>query len=129
MKNAFFEDLDSLNVEKPEIIARATENIEDMVELIERLAASSPDGQPLAYRTEDGSWYFRIAGFPEYGKLSKKDFEGIEDEARVDVDDYDKDSARDFALWKAAKPREHLAGRRASAPVAPAGTSSARRWR
>ena len=71
-ENAFFEDLDSLNVEHPEIIARATENIEEMVALIERLAA-----QNLAYRTEDGSWYFRIAGFPEYGKLSKKDFEGI----------------------------------------------------
>jgi cysteinyl-tRNA synthetase len=101
-ENAFFEDLDSLNVEKPEIIARATENIEEMVALIESLAE-----QDLAYRAEDGSWYFRIAGFPEYGKLSKKDFEGISDGARVDVDEYDKDSARDFALWKAAKPREH----------------------
>ncbi len=101
-EDAFFEDLDSLNVEHPEIIARATENIEEMVALIERLAA-----QDLAYQTEDGSWYFRIAGFPEYGKLSKKDFEGITDGARVDVDEYDKDSARDFALWKAAKPREH----------------------
>jgi len=101
-EDAFFEDLDSLNVEHPEVIARATENIEDMVTLIESLAA-----QDLAYQTEDGSWYFRIAGFPEYGKLSKKDFEGITDGARVDVDEYDKDSARDFALWKAAKPREH----------------------
>jgi cysteinyl-tRNA synthetase len=101
-EDAFFEDLDSLNVEHPEIIARATESIEEMVALIERLAA-----QDLAYQTEDGSWYFRIAGFPEYGKLSKKDFDGITDGARVDVDEYDKDSARDFALWKAAKPREH----------------------
>ena len=101
-EQAFFEDLDSLNVEKPEIIARATENIPEMVALIERLAQ-----QDLAYRTEDGSWYFRIAGFPEYGKLSKKDFDGITDGARVDVDEYDKDSARDFALWKAAKPGEY----------------------
>ena len=101
-EQAFFEDLDSLNVEKPEIIARATENIPDMVALVERLAE-----QDLAYQTEDGSWYFRIAGFPEYGKLSKKDFEGISDGARVDLDEYDKDSARDFALWKAAKPREY----------------------
>jgi len=106
-ENAFFEDLDSLNVERPEIIARATENIEEMVALIERLAAPVPDSPPLAYQTEDGSWYFRIAGFPEYGKLSKKDFAGISDGARVDVDEYDKDSARDFALWKAAKPREY----------------------
>jgi len=60
----------------------------------------------LAYRTDDGSYYFRIAGFPQYGKLSKKDFGGMLDGARVDVDEYDKDSARDFALWKAPKPGE-----------------------
>jgi cysteinyl-tRNA synthetase len=72
-----------------------------MVALIERLAEKD-----IAYQTEDGSWYFRIARFPEYGKLSKKDFEGIEDGARVDVDEYEKDAARDFALWKACKPGE-----------------------
>ena len=60
----------------------------------------------FAYRTDDGSYYFRIAKFPAYGKLSKKDFAGMEDGARVDVDEYDKDSARDFALWKAPKPGE-----------------------
>src|SRR5437899_5245273 len=60
----------------------------------------------LAYRADDGSYYFRIAKFPQYGKLSKKDFAGMEDGARVDVDEYDKDSARDFALWKAPKPGE-----------------------
>lgn len=100
-EKAFFEDLDALNCEKPEIIARATENIPEMVALIECLAQKD-----FAYRAEDGSWYFRIARFPEYGKLSKKDFAGITDGARVDVDEYDKDSARDFALWKAAKPGE-----------------------
>jgi cysteinyl-tRNA synthetase len=100
-EKAFFEDLDALEIEHPEAIARATENIDDMVRLIERLAA-----EDIAYRAEDGSWYFRIARFPEYGKLSKKDFEGIEDGARVDVDEYDKDAARDFALWKATKPGE-----------------------
>jgi len=99
---AFFQDLDALGCERPEIIARATENIEQMVNLIERLAAKD-----LAYQAPDGSWYFRIAGFPEYGKLSKKDFTAISDGARVDLDEYDKDSARDFALWKAAKPGEH----------------------
>jgi cysteinyl-tRNA synthetase len=101
-EKAFFEDLDALAVEKPEIVARATEHIPSMVTLIERLAE-----QDCAYRTEEGSWYFRIAKFPEYGKLSKKDFSGIEDGARVDVDEYDKDSARDFALWKAPKPGEY----------------------
>ena len=98
---AFFEDLAALRVEKPEIIARATEHIPKMVELVQRLAASG-----AAYRAEDGSWYFRLAAFPEYGKLSKKDLSGMEDGARVDVDEYEKDSARDFALWKAAKPGE-----------------------
>jgi cysteinyl-tRNA synthetase len=100
-ERAFFQDLDALGCERPEIIARATENIEQMVDLIERLAAKN-----LAYQAPDGSWYFRIAGFPEYGKLSKKDFTAISDGARVDLDEYDKDSARDFALWKAAKPGE-----------------------
>jgi cysteinyl-tRNA synthetase len=60
----------------------------------------------MAYRTDDGSYYFRIASFPQYGKLSKKDFGGMLDGARVDLDEYDKDSARDFALWKAPKPGE-----------------------
>jgi cysteinyl-tRNA synthetase len=59
----------------------------------------------FAYRTDDGSYYFRIAKFPEYGKLSKKICRH-EDGARVDVDEYEKDSARDFALWKAPKPGE-----------------------
>jgi cysteinyl-tRNA synthetase len=98
---AFFEDLDALRVERPEVIARATEHLPRMVALIQRL-----ENKGAAYRTEDGSWYFRLAAFPEYGKLSKKDLSGMEDGARVDVDEYEKDSARDFALWKAAKPGE-----------------------
>jgi cysteinyl-tRNA synthetase len=101
-ERAFFQDLEALSCERPEVVARATENIPEMVDLIERLAAKN-----LAYQAPDGSWYFRIAGFPEYGKLAKKDFSGISDGARVDLDEYDKDSARDFALWKAAKPGEH----------------------
>jgi len=100
-ERAFFEDMDALNIERPEDIARATENIPGMVSLIERLAA-----QDIAYKADDGSWYFRIARFPGYGKLSKKDLLGIEDGARVDLDEYDKDAARDFALWKATKPGE-----------------------
>lgn len=99
--NAFFEDLDALRVQRPEVIARATENIDRMVELIQKLEEAG-----AAYKTDDGSWYFRIRSFPEYGKLSKKDLSGMEDGARVDVDEYEKDSARDFALWKAAKPGE-----------------------
>ena len=98
---AFFQDLDALRVQHPEQIARATEHIPQMVELIERLAQVG-----AAYKTDDGSWYFRLKAFPEYGKLSKKDLDGIADGARVDLDEYEKDSARDFALWKAAKPGE-----------------------
>jgi cysteinyl-tRNA synthetase len=100
-EQAFFEDMDALRVERPEVMARATEHIPRMVELIQKLAATG-----AAYQTEDGSWYFRLAAFPEYGKLSKKDLSGMEDGARVDLDEYEKDSARDFALWKAAKPGE-----------------------
>ena len=98
---AFFEDLEALRIERPEQIARATEHIPQMVALVEKLAAAG-----AAYKTEDGSWYFRLAAFPAYGKLSKKDLSGMEDGARVDLDEYEKDSARDFALWKAAKPGE-----------------------
>jgi len=100
-EQAFFEDMNALAVERPEQISHATECIPEMVALIQRLAA-----QDIAYQAEDGSWYFRIARFPAYGKLSKKDLEGIVDGARIDSDEYEKDSARDFALWKAAKPDE-----------------------
>ena len=98
---AFLEDLNALAIEQPEFLARATEHIPQMVDLIEKLVERG-----CAYRGENGSYYFRIASFPGYGKLSKKDLAGMEDGARVDVDEYDKDSARDFALWKAAKPGE-----------------------
>jgi cysteinyl-tRNA synthetase len=97
-EKAFFEDMAALGIEQPEHLPRATGHIPEMVALIEQLAAKD-----IAYRAEDGSWYFRIARDPDYGKLSKKDFEGIEDGARVDVDEYEKDAARDFALWKAVK--------------------------
>ena len=82
--DAFFEDLDTLRIQRPEQIARATEHIPQMVALVEKLAAEG-----AAYKTEDGSWYFRLAAFPEYGKLSKKDLSGMEDGARVDVDEYE----------------------------------------
>jgi cysteinyl-tRNA synthetase len=98
---AFLEDLDSLGVQRPELIVRATEHIPLMVALVQKLAEEG-----AAYQTEDGSWYFRLAAFKDYGKLSKKDLSGMEDGARVDVDEYEKDSARDFALWKAVKPGE-----------------------
>ncbi len=97
---AFLEDSATLGIEQP-ILVRATEHIPEMAAFISELVK-----RDFAYRADDGSYYFRIATFPEYGKLSKKDFAGMNDGARVDVDEYEKDSARDFALWKAPKPGE-----------------------
>jgi cysteinyl-tRNA synthetase len=99
-EKAFLEDVATLNIEQP-VLVRATEHIPEMAQFVVDL-----EKKGFAYRTEDGSYYFRIAKFPGYGKLSKKDFAGMEDGARVDVDEYEKDSARDFALWKAPKPGE-----------------------
>jgi cysteinyl-tRNA synthetase len=99
-EKAFLEDAATLGIQQPQLV-RATEHIPAMADFIAKL-----EQKGLAYRTEDGSYYFRIAKFPAYGKLSKKDFAGMEDGARVDVDEYEKDNARDFALWKAPKPGE-----------------------
>src|SRR6195256_3949201 len=99
-EQAFLEDSAALNIERP-VLVRATEHIPEMAKFIGKLVETG-----FAYRAEDGSYYFRIAKFPQYGKLSKKDFAGMEDGARVDLDEYEKDSARDFALWKAPKPGE-----------------------
>jgi cysteinyl-tRNA synthetase len=99
-EKAFREDAAMIGIEEP-VLVHATEFIPQMAEFVAKLAEKD-----IAYRTEDGSYYFRIAKFPQYGKLSKKDFGGMLDGARVDIDEYDKDSARDFALWKAPKPDE-----------------------
>ncbi|PSH05708.1 MAG: cysteine--tRNA ligase [Acidobacteria bacterium] len=100
---AFLEDMKSLGIEQPEQLSRATEHIPEMADFIRKLAEKG-----AAYQAEDGSWYFRIDKFPEYGKLSKKDFAGmnIGGGGRMDADEYDKDDARDFALWKAPKDGE-----------------------
>ena len=97
---AFLEDCATLRLERPERLAPATAHINDMVAAIERLAAGSHT------YTSDGSVYFRISTFPEYGKLSHNDFSGNIAGARVDVDEYEKADARDFALWKAPKEGE-----------------------
>jgi cysteinyl-tRNA synthetase len=102
-REAFLEDADALSIQHPELIVNATDHIQEMAHFIAVLVDKG-----YAYRTDDGSYYFRIAKFPEYGKLSKKDFAGMTDGARVDVDEYDKDNARDFALWKAPKPGEAM---------------------
>lgn len=93
---AFWEDFDALGCERPEITPRATEHIAEMIEIIERLLANDH-----AYESE-GSIYYRISAFPEYGKLSKINFAGNRTGGggRVDTDKYDKENAQDFALWK-----------------------------
>jgi cysteinyl-tRNA synthetase len=99
---AFFEDCKTLSIEAPEHWIRATDHIDDMVKLIQRLQQKT-----FTYPSE-GSIYYRIAKFPNYGKLSKIDLTGIQAGARVDNDRYEKESARDFALWKAPKQGEHF---------------------
>jgi cysteinyl-tRNA synthetase len=98
----FFDDCKTLGIEAPEHWIRATDHIDDMVKLIQRLQQKA-----FTYPGE-GSIYYRIAKFPDYGKLSKIDLTGIQAGARVDNDRYEKESARDFALWKAPKPGEHF---------------------
>src|SRR5579871_6667890 len=97
---AFLEDCRTLRLERAEHLVPATEHIDDMVGAIEQLAA----GQHTY--TSEGSVYFRISSFPGYGKLSHNDFSGNLAGARVDVDEYEKADARDFALWKAPKEGE-----------------------
>ena len=94
---AFLEDFDALGAERPEVTPQATRHINEMVDIIKRLEAVGH-----AYRS-DGSYYYRISSFPQYGKLSKINFAGniVGGSERVDTDRYDKEDARDFALWKA----------------------------
>ncbi len=99
---AFFADCKTLSIEAPEHWIRATDHIQDMVALIQKLQEKT-----YTYESE-GSIYYRIAKFKDYGKLSKIDLSGIQAGARVDNDRYEKESARDFALWKAPKPGEQV---------------------
>lgn len=93
---AFWEDMDALGNNRPDIAPRATEHIAEMIEIIQTLLDNGK-----AYES-DGSIYFRISAFPEYGKLSKIKFEGniVGGSERIDTDKYEKEDARDFALWK-----------------------------
>ena len=97
---AFQVDRQLLSLEDPEIVVRATDSIDDMVKLIQTLIEKD-----YAYASE-GSIYFRVGAFKNYGQLTKIDLSGIRDGARIDSDKYDKNNARDFALWKAPKEGE-----------------------
>ena len=92
---SFEEDLATVRMERPEHVPRATEHIPEMADLISRLIARGHT------YTAESSVYFRIASFPEYGRLSRLDTSGVKSGTRVDADKYDKENARDFVLWKA----------------------------
>ena len=94
--NAFFEDLKRLNIEKAEFYPAATDHVPEMIELVKILIDKN-----YAYKSEDGSIYFSISKFPDYGKLAKIDMQNQRSGARVNFDEYEKDSVADFALWKA----------------------------
>ncbi len=95
------EDAATLGMTRPDVMPKATEHIPQMVELIEALLDKGN-----AYRTDDGSIFFRIASWPDYGRLARLDPAGTRVGERVEADDYGKDDIRDFALWKGPKPGE-----------------------
>ena len=101
----FHADREYLRIEDAEVYPKATETIPEMIALVETLMKRG-----VAYLAEDGSVYFAIDRFPNYGRLSRLDTREIKAGARVAQDDYSKENAQDFALWKAAKPEDEAAG-------------------
>ena len=101
----FHRDREYLRIQAAEQYPRATDFIPQMIALVERLVARG-----IAYQADDGSVYFAIARFPGYGRLSRLDTREIKAGARVIQDDYSKENAQDFALWKAAKPEDEATG-------------------
>jgi cysteinyl-tRNA synthetase len=94
--DAFFADLATLRVERAEHYPAATDHVPEMIALIQTLLDKG-----VAYQSDDRSIYFSIAKFPGYGKLAHLDMSGLRSGARVAQDEYEKESAADFALWKA----------------------------
>ena len=101
----FHADREYLRIQRAEHYPRATAFIPEMIELVKRLEANG-----VAYKADDGSVYFAIDKFPTYGRLSRLDTREIRSGARVAQDDYAKENAQDFALWKAAKPEDEACG-------------------
>jgi len=100
-QEAFFDDLNILNIQKADIFPKATAHISDMVNLIKKLLDKG-----IAYKTSDGSIFFNISKFPDYGKLQKLNSDQMKKGKRVETDEYDKDSVYDFVLWKGYKPED-----------------------
>jgi cysteinyl-tRNA synthetase len=101
----FHRDREFLRIQAAEVYPRATRYIPEMIALVERLMANG-----VAYQADDGSVYFSIARFPTYGRLSRLDTREIKVGARVAQDEYSKENAQDFALWKAAKDVDEEVG-------------------
>ncbi len=99
-EQSFFEDIDKLNIQPAEKYPKATEHIPEMIALIQNLLDKG-----LAYKS-NGSVYFHISKFKDYGRLSGIDKSGLKAGARVDADEYNKEDVQDFVLWKAKKEGE-----------------------
>ena len=107
----FHEDRKYLRIEDAEVYPTATGHIPEMIALVERLLEKG-----IAYKADDGSVYFAIGRFEGYGRLSRLDKREIKSGARVAQDDYTKENAQDFALWKAAKDEDEATGAAWDAP-------------
>jgi cysteinyl-tRNA synthetase len=97
----FLADAEALRMIRPDVLPRATDHIPEIVELVQTL-----EERRHAYRTDDGSIFFRIASWPSYGRLAKLDPESLRVGERVEADEYGKEEVRDFALWKGPKTGE-----------------------
>ena len=95
-EKAFFEDIETLNIDKADVYPRATEHVKEMIDIIKKLLKNK-----IAYKSEDGSIYYDISKFRDYGKLSHTKIKSLKEGARVKQDSYEKEEAKDFALWKA----------------------------
>jgi len=101
-KEAFFEDIATLRIEEAEYYPEATKHIDEMVSMVKKLLENG-----LAYQVEDGSVYYKVDEFEDYGQLENLDLDEMETGERVEEDEYeDKETLRDFALWKGWKPEE-----------------------
>ncbi|MCD6206175.1 MAG: cysteine--tRNA ligase [Candidatus Marinimicrobia bacterium] len=100
-RDAFFEDIDTLGIERAEVYPAATDHISEMVGLISKIMDKG-----LAYRTDDGSIYFKVSEYPKYGRLAHLNVTDMKRGTRVQNDEYEKEELRDFALWKGWKAED-----------------------
>lgn len=103
--DGFLQDMETLRLLRPQRVPRATDYIQDVINLIQTLV-----DRGHAYRSDDGSVYFRVTSDPHYGCLAHLDREGLKPGARVEHDEYQKESIGDFALWKAWVPEDGEVG-------------------